>query len=133
MCLVPQLCLTVCDSMGCSPPGSFVHGDSADMNTGVGCHAPPPGGLPNPGIEPSSPHLRQILYHLSRQGSPGLKGRKSSVNVRFRSQMLKGSQGPCQKTAQQENIVQRGLQFLFCVLRGVLTFCLSCPDFSGRM
>ena len=34
--------------------------------TGVGCHAPPPGALPNPGIEPMSPvllHCRQILYH----------------------------------------------------------------------
>ena len=24
--LVAQLCLTLCDSMDCSPPGSFVHG-----------------------------------------------------------------------------------------------------------
>ena len=28
MCLVPQLCLTLCDPMDCSPPGSSVHGDS---------------------------------------------------------------------------------------------------------
>ena len=25
--------------MDCSPPGSSVHGDSPDKNTGVGCHA----------------------------------------------------------------------------------------------
>ena len=25
--------------MDCSPPGSPVHGDSPDKNTGVGCHA----------------------------------------------------------------------------------------------
>ena len=25
-CLVAQLCLTLCDPMDCSPPGSFVHG-----------------------------------------------------------------------------------------------------------
>ena len=33
-------CLTLCDSMDCSLPGSSVHGlDSTSSNTGVGCHA----------------------------------------------------------------------------------------------
>ena len=80
--------------MDCSPPGSSVHGDSADKNTGVGFHAPPPGDLPNPGIGPSSPHLRQILYHLSNQGSPSLKGRKSSVNVPVQIPDAEGKPGP---------------------------------------
>ena len=31
---------------------------------------PSPGDLPNPGIEPGSPRYRQMLYHLSHQGSP---------------------------------------------------------------
>ena len=31
---------------------------------------PSPGDLPNPGIKPRSPDCRQILYHLSHQGSP---------------------------------------------------------------
>ena len=31
---------------------------------------PPSGDLPNPGIEPSVPQCRQILYHLSHQGRP---------------------------------------------------------------
>ena len=39
MCLVAQSCLTLCDSMDCSPPGSSVHGDSLGKNTGMGCHA----------------------------------------------------------------------------------------------
>ena len=30
---------------------------------------PSPGDLPNPGIEPSLPHCRHTLYHLSHQGS----------------------------------------------------------------
>ena len=30
---------------------------------------PSPGELPNPGIEPGLPHCRQMLYHLSHQGS----------------------------------------------------------------
>ena len=39
LCLVAQLCLTVCDSMDCSLPGTSVHGDSPGKNIGVGCHA----------------------------------------------------------------------------------------------
>ena len=39
MCLVIQLCLTLCDPMDCTPPGSSVHGDSPGKNTEVGCHA----------------------------------------------------------------------------------------------
>ena len=38
-CLVSQSCLTLCDPMDCSLPGSSVHGDSPGKNTGVGCHA----------------------------------------------------------------------------------------------
>ena len=33
-----QSCLTLCDSVDCSPPGSFVHG-ILQSSTGVGCHA----------------------------------------------------------------------------------------------
>ena len=39
LCLVAQLCPTLCDPMDYSLPGSSVHGDSPDKNTGVGCHA----------------------------------------------------------------------------------------------
>ena len=34
-----QLCLTLCNPMDCSPPGSSVHEDSPGKNNGVGCHA----------------------------------------------------------------------------------------------
>ena len=38
MCaLVAQLCLTLCDPMDCSPPGSYPW-DSPGKNTEVGCH-----------------------------------------------------------------------------------------------
>ena len=39
LCLVAQSCLTLCNPMDYSPPGSSVHGDSPGKNTGVGCHA----------------------------------------------------------------------------------------------
>ena len=34
-----QSCLTLCNAMDCSPPGSSVLGDSPGKNTGVDCHA----------------------------------------------------------------------------------------------
>ena len=38
LCLVSQLCLTLCYPMDCSPPSSSVHGDSPGKNTGVACY-----------------------------------------------------------------------------------------------
>ena len=57
LCLDAQLCLTLCNPMDCSPPGSSVPGDSPGKNTGVGCHASSRGSF-NPGIKPRSPALQ---------------------------------------------------------------------------
>ena len=48
-----QSCLTLCDPMDCSPPGSSVHGIFQQEYWG-GLPCPPPGDLPDPGIEPTS-------------------------------------------------------------------------------
>ena len=64
LCLVAQLCLTLCDPMDCSPPGSSVHGDSPGKNTGVGGLAFLQGIFPSQGSNPSLPHCRHILYCL---------------------------------------------------------------------
>ena len=69
VCLVAQLCPTLCDPMDCSLPGSFVHGDSPGKNTGVGCQVLLQGIFPTQGSNPGFPHCRQILYHLSHQGT----------------------------------------------------------------
>ena len=69
ICLVTQLCPTLCDPRNCSPPGSSVHGDSPGKNTGVGCHALHQKIFPNQGLNPGLPHCRWILYGLSHQGS----------------------------------------------------------------
>ena len=37
--LLTQLCLTLCDPMDCSLPGSSVHGDSPSKNIGVSSHS----------------------------------------------------------------------------------------------
>ena len=70
VCLVAQLCPTLCDPMDCSPPGSSVPGDSPGKNTGVGCHVLLEGIFPTQGWNSGLLHCRWILYHLSHQGSP---------------------------------------------------------------
>ena len=68
MCLVTQLCPTLCDLMDCSPPGSSVHEIFPGKNTGMGSYALLQGIFPTQGL--NLPHCRWILYHLSHQGSP---------------------------------------------------------------
>ena len=70
LCLVTQFCPTLCDQMGCSQPGSSVHGDSSGKNTGVGCYGLLEGIFSTWGSNPCLPRCRQILYHLSHQGTP---------------------------------------------------------------
>ena len=68
--LVTQSCLTLCNPMDCSLPGSSAHGDSPGQNTRVGCCVLLQGIVPMQGSNPGLPRCRQILYHLSHQGSP---------------------------------------------------------------
>ena len=61
-----QSCLTLWDAMDCSPPGSFVHGDSPGKNTGVSCPALLQGVFPIQGsnlISYVSYIGRLTLYH----------------------------------------------------------------------
>ena len=63
-----QLCLTLCDPMGCSPPGSSVAWNSPGKNTGVHCHALLQGIFPTQESNPGLLHCRWILYCLIHQG-----------------------------------------------------------------
>ena len=61
MCVHVKLllsCPTLCNPVDCSLPGSSVHGNSPDKNTGVGCHALLQGIFPTQG---SNPHLVCLL------------------------------------------------------------------------
>ena len=64
VCLVIQSCLTLCNSMDCSPPGSSVHGDCPDKNTGVGCHTLLRGIFPTQGSNPGPPHIRKLIIRM---------------------------------------------------------------------
>ena len=68
--LVDQSCLTLCDPMDYGLPGSSVHGDSPGKNTRVDCHALLQGIFLTQGLNLGLLHCKQILYHLSHQGSP---------------------------------------------------------------
>ena len=70
VCLVAQSGPTLCNPMDCSPPGFSVHEDSPGKDSEVGCHALLQGVFPTQGSNPGLLHFRQILYHLSHQGSP---------------------------------------------------------------
>ena len=76
---VAQPCLTLCDPIGCSWPGSSVHGilharilEWGSLLQGV---------VPTQGSNPGLPHCRRVLYHLSHQGSPitGLRSPSCSL------------------------------------------------------
>ena len=70
LCLVAQLYSTLWDPMNCSPPGSSIHADSPDKNTGVGCHVLLHRIFPTQGSNQGLPHCRWIRYQLSHQGIP---------------------------------------------------------------
>ena len=67
--LVAQSCLTLCNSMDYSPPGSSVHG-SPGKNTRVGSHSLHQGIFPIQRSNLGVLHCRWILCCLSHQGSP---------------------------------------------------------------
>ena len=69
VCSVTQLRLTLCDPMDCSPPGFSVHGIFPARS---GLPFPPPGDLPDPGIElsPVSLALAGGLFTTEPPGKP---------------------------------------------------------------
>ena len=74
MCLVSQLCLTLCDPIDCTPPGSSIHEDSPGKNIRVGCHTLLQGIFPTQESNWGLLHCRLILYQLNYEGSQKLSG-----------------------------------------------------------
>ena len=65
-----QSCLTLCDPMGCSSPGSSVHGISR-QEYWSGLPFSPPRDLPNPGTEPTSPVASTLAGGFFTTEPPG--------------------------------------------------------------
>ena len=68
---VPQSCLTLCESMDLSLPGSAIHGILQVRI--LGCYFLLQGIFLNQGSNPGLPHCRQTLQPLSHQGIPTLQ------------------------------------------------------------
>ena len=65
---VAQSCPSLCDPMELA--SFFCPWNSPGQNSGVGSHSLLQEIFPTQGSNPGFPHYRQILYHLSQQGSP---------------------------------------------------------------
>ena len=70
LCLVTQSCLTLCNAMDCSPPGSSVHGDSPGKNPGVSCHVLLQGIFPIQESNPGLPSLQADFLPSELPGKP---------------------------------------------------------------
>ena len=70
LCLVAQLCLTLCHPMNCSPPGFSVHGIFLTKLLEWVAMPSLQGIFPTQGLNPDLPHCKWILYPLSHQGYP---------------------------------------------------------------
>ena len=67
-------CLTLCHPMDCSLPGSSLSMEFSRKNTGVGSLSFLWGILPTQESNWGLLHCRQILYQLSYQQSPSIRG-----------------------------------------------------------
>ena len=92
LCLVAQSCLTLCDPMELSPPGSSVHGyspmRSQEYWSGLPC--PPPGDLSNPRIKLRSPSLQGDSLPSEPPGKP-MKTGMGSLSLPQGSFLTQGS------------------------------------------
>ena len=69
--LVPQWCPTLCDAMDYNLPGSLSM-EFSRQEYWSGYHSLLQEIFLTQGSNPALPHCRQILYHLSHQGSPSI-------------------------------------------------------------
>ena len=64
--LSPICHIQVFATMDCNLPDSSVYADSSGKNPGVGLPCPPPGDLPDPGIEPRSTVLLHCKFFTTK-------------------------------------------------------------------
>ena len=79
VCLVVQLCPTLLWPHRLYPSRLLCPWNFSGKNTAVGCHFLLQGIFLTQGSNPGLLHCRQMLYHLSHQGSPGNLFQFSSV------------------------------------------------------
>ena len=73
VCVCAQMCLTLCDPVYSSPPGSFLSMGFPRQEYWSWLPLPLPGNLPDPGTEPTSltsPALAGGFFTMHNLGSP---------------------------------------------------------------
>ena len=70
VCLVAQSCLTFCDPMDGSLPGSSAPRGFSRQENWSGLPCPPPGDLPNPGVKHASLTSPALALPLAPPGKP---------------------------------------------------------------
>ena len=125
--LVTQSCLTLCDTMDCSPPGSSVHGIlQARILEWV--PFPSPVDLPDPGKEPGSCALQaNSLQSEQPPGKPKALLSRSHSFLHMRNMWKKLMLKPLRFLIHGSG-VGLGLCFCCCCL-----FCLSAPEWRVRV
>ena len=100
ICVWPQSCLTLLWScrVWTVAPRPFCPWNFPNRNSGVSCHSPPPGDLPNPEIEPSS-----VLQADSLPSEPQMAPAKA--NIYHENRLWFGS-SPFWSQSWSENLAQ---------------------------
>ena len=91
LCSDTQLCLTLCDSWKCSPPGSSVHGAFPGKNIGMGCHSLLQGIFPTQGSNLCLLRLLALAggsFPLSHLGSPTETSLPLFSGSRYKDQLV---------------------------------------------
>ena len=91
VCACSFICVWLCNPMDCSPPGSSVHGSSR-QEYWSGLPFLLQGNFPTQGLNLALLHCRQILYHLSHQGSPTESKHRFKQKAGKRSRIEKNRQ-----------------------------------------
>ena len=86
-CLVVQSCLTLCDPMDCKPPVSSLSMKFSRQEYWSRLPRPPPGDLPDPGNEPTSPALAGGFSTTEPPGKPSLHRLPHCVKASFASRL----------------------------------------------
>ena len=95
VCSVAQSCLAICNPMDCMEPTRILcTWNSPSKNTGVGCHFPPPGDLPEPEIKLISLESSALAGRFFTTSAPWETPIKSISSVQFSCSVMSNSLRP---------------------------------------
>ena len=112
-CFVTQSCLTLCNPMDCSPPGSSVHGDSPGKYSRMYCHALLQGIFPTQGLKPGLPEFDSLPSEPPKKPKNAEVGRLSLLQGNFRTQESNWGVLHCRRILYQLSLPENPIAYLF--------------------